>query len=73
MICGHFKTFNFTHKERYCHDACSLLKKYLTESSMLKYLDVEKPYTLITYTSKYAWACVLIQTYTVMSLMARRR
>ena len=40
-----------------------LLKKCLVESSVLKYPDHEKPYTLFTDASKYAWACVLMQAH----------
>ena len=35
-----------------------LLKKYLVVSPILKDPDPEKPYTLFTDASKYAWACV---------------
>ena len=47
-----------------CYDTFkSLKKKYLTESSILKYHNQEKLYTLFTEASKYALACVLNQTY----------
>ena len=40
-----------------CQDSFDLLKKYLIESPICKYPDPEKPYTLFTEASKYAWAC----------------
>ena len=46
-----------------CQDSFDLLKKPLVDSSILKYPDSEKPYTLFTDASKYALACVLTQAY----------
>ena len=46
-----------------CLDSFDLLKKYFTESFILKYPDPWKPYMLFTDTNTYAWACVLTQTY----------
>ena len=46
------------------HDVLNLLKKYLPKGLILKYPNPEKPYTLFTNASKYAWACVLIKPYT---------
>ena len=40
-----------------------LLKKYLIEGPFLKYPDPEKPYTLFSDASKYAWMYVLTQAY----------
>ena len=40
-----------------------ILKKYLIESSILKYHDPEKPYTLFTDASQYVWVCDLTQAY----------
>ena len=47
-----------------CHYDFNLLKQYLSEGPILKYSDLEKPYTLFTDVNKYAWACVLTQAYT---------
>ena len=38
-----------------------MLKDALLTSPILKYSDPNKPYTLFTDASKYAWACVLTQ------------
>ena len=46
-----------------CQDSFDLLKKYLIESPILKYPDLEKPYTPLTDASKYVWACVLTEAY----------
>ena len=46
-----------------CQDALNLLKKKLTESSILKYPNLEKPYTFFTDASKYTWVCILTQAY----------
>ena len=46
-----------------CQDAFDLLKRCLLESPILKYPDPEKPCTLFTDPSKYAWACVLTQAH----------
>ena len=40
-----------------------MLKGALITSPILKYPDPNKPYTLFTDASKYAWACVLTQEY----------
>ena len=40
-----------------------MLKDALITSPILKYPDPNKPYTLFTDASKYAWACVLTQEY----------
>ena len=40
-------------------------EKYLTEDLTLKYPNPEKPYTLFTDASKYAWACILTQVFTI--------
>ena len=69
MICWHVTTSDCPYKAK-----CSLwidmkvpgliwLKKCLIESPIHKYTDPEKPYTLFTDASKYAWACVLTQAY----------
>ena len=46
-----------------CQDTFQLLKDMLLKEPILKYPDPEKPYTLFTDASKYAWACVLTQEY----------
>ena len=46
-----------------CQDLFNLLKKYLIESPVLKYPDLEKPHAMFTDDIKYAWACVLTQVY----------
>ena len=37
------------------YDTFNLLKKYITEGSILKYANPEKPHTLFTDARKYAW------------------
>ena len=44
-----------------CQASFEMLKDALITSPILKYLDPNKPYTLFTDASKYAWACVLTQ------------
>ena len=44
-----------------CQASFEMLKDALITSPILKYPDPNKPYTLFTDTSKYAWACVLTQ------------
>ena len=46
-----------------CQASFEMLKDALITSSILKYPDPNKPYTLFTDASKYAWACVLTQEY----------
>jgi transposase InsO family protein len=46
-----------------CKEAFQLLKDNLLKEPILKYPDPNKPYTLFTDASKYAWACVLTQQY----------
>ena len=46
-----------------CQAAFELLKEAIITSSILKYPDLNKEYTLFTDASKYAWACVLTQEY----------
>ena len=46
-----------------CHEAFNLLNKSITTAPILKYPDPNRPYTLFTDASKYAWACVLTQAY----------
>ena len=41
-----------------------LLKKALIKEPILRFPDPNKPYTLYTDASKYAWSCVLTQQYT---------
>ena len=38
-----------------------MIKELLIKEPILKYPDPNKPYTLFTDASKYAWACVLTQ------------
>ena len=70
MICWHLQTTDFTNMKDFClewttyQNAFKLLKKYPTESPILKYPNPEKTYTLFTDANKHAWACVLTQTYT---------
>ena len=40
------------------------LKEALIKEPILQFPDPNKPYTLYTDTSKYAWSCVLTQQYT---------
>ena len=40
-----------------------MLKKSIMEEPILIYPDLKKPYTLFTVASKYAWTCVLIESY----------
>ena len=44
-----------------CQASFEMLKDALITSPILKYPDPNKPYTLFTGASKYAWACVLTQ------------
>ena len=44
-----------------CQASFEMLKDALITSPILKYPDPNKPYTLFTNASKYAWACVLTQ------------
>ena len=44
-----------------CQTSFEMLKDALITSPILKYPDPNKPYTLFTDASKYAWACVLTQ------------
>ena len=44
-----------------CQASFEMLKDALITSPILKYPDPNKPYTLFTDASKYAWACVLTQ------------
>ena len=46
-----------------CQKAIELLKEYLLKEPLLVYPDTDKPYTLYTDASKYAWAGVLTQRY----------
>ena len=46
-----------------CQKAFELLKEYLLKEPILVYPDTNKPYTLYTDASKYAWAGVLTQRY----------
>ena len=41
-----------------------LLKEALIKEPILRFPDSNKPYTLYTDASKYAWLCVLTQQYT---------
>ena len=51
-----------------CSDKCQtsfeLLKEALIKEHILRFPDPNKPYTLYTDASKYAWSCVLTQQYT---------
>ena len=47
-----------------CQASFELLKEALIKEPILRFLDPNKPYTLYTDASKYAWLCVLIQQYT---------
>ena len=44
-----------------CQASFEMLKDALITSPILKYPDPNKPYTLFTDASKYAWACVRTQ------------
>ena len=46
-----------------CQEAFEFLKEMLLKEPILKYPDPNKPYTLFTDASKFAWACVLTQEY----------
>ena len=46
-----------------CEASFKLLKESLMSGPILKYPDPNKPYSLYTDASKYAWACVLTQPY----------
>ena len=52
--------FEWTEK---CQQTFDMLKELLSKEPILKYPDPNKPYTLFTDASKYAWACVLTQEY----------
>ena len=47
-----------------CQVSFELLKEALIKEPILRFLDPNKPYTLYTDASKYAWVCVLTQQYT---------
>ena len=47
-----------------CQASFELLKEALIKEPILRFSDPNKPYTLYTDTSKYAWSCVLTQQYT---------
>ena len=47
-----------------CQASFELLKEALIKEPILRFLDPNKPYTLYTDASKYAWSCVLTQQYT---------
>ena len=49
-----------------CQKLFELLKSFLCGESILKYADTSKPYTLYTDASKYVWAGVLTQSYTIV-------
>ena len=46
-----------------CQESFEFLKEALIHSPILKYPDLNKPYTLFTDASKHAWAYVLTQEY----------
>lgn len=46
-----------------CQKSFELLKQYLVEEPILKFPDPDRPYTLFTDASKYAYAAVLAQAY----------
>ena len=46
-----------------CQESFEFLKETLIHLPILKYPDLNKPYTLFTDASKHAWACVLTQEY----------
>ena len=47
-----------------CQTSFELLKEALIKEPILRFPDPNKPYTLYTDASKYAWSCVLTQQYT---------
>ena len=47
-----------------CQVSFELLKEALIKEPILRFPDPNKPYTLYTDASKYAWSCVLTQQYT---------
>ena len=47
-----------------CQASFELLKEALNKEPILRFPDPNKPYTLYTDASKYAWSCVLTQQYT---------
>ena len=47
-----------------CQTSFELLKETLIKEPILRFPDPNKPYTLYTDTSKYAWSCILTQQYT---------
>ena len=53
--------FEWTDK---CQSSFEFLKEALIKEPILWFPDPNKPYTLYTDASKYAWSCVLIQQYT---------
>ena len=55
------QTFEWSGK---CQASFELLKEALIKELILWFPDPNKPYTLYTDTSKYAWSCVLTQQYT---------
>ena len=46
-----------------CQTSFELLKEVLIKEPILRFPDPNKPYTLYTDASKYAWSCVLMQQY----------
>ena len=46
-----------------CTKTFKMLKNLFIQEPILKYPDPNKPYTLYTDASKYAWSCVLTQEY----------
>ena len=46
-----------------CQTSFELLKEALIKEPILRFPDPNKPYTLYTDASKYAWSCVLTQQY----------
>ena len=47
-----------------CQASFELLKEALIKEPILRFPDPNKPYTLYTDATKYAWSCVLTQQYT---------
>ena len=47
-----------------CQASFELLKEALIKEPILRFPNPNKPYTLYTDASKYAWSCVLTQQYT---------
>ena len=46
-----------------CQASFELLKEAMIKEPILRFPDPNKPYTLYTDTSKYAWSCILTQQY----------